>query len=111
MNFDNLKNLTSSENMEHLKEKAGDIKEKVVETAHTVAEKAGELGKKFENNETVRNLSEKAAAGAQKVKEIAERLPGVAVDKADDNKVDPKLVKQDVKHLNNDPASDQTPVV
>lgn len=35
--------------------------------------------------------------------------PGVAPDIADDEKVDPALVKQDVKELNNNPRSTDGP--
>lgn len=111
MNFDDIKNFASSEKMADLKEKAGEVKEKVVEGARTVEEKAKELGKKFENNQTVRNLSDKAAAGASKVKEMADRLPGIAVDKAEDNKVTPQLVNERTKVLNDNPRSDETKVV
>lgn len=38
-------------------------------------------------------------------KKPVDKYPGVAVDKADDDKVNPCLVRQDTKILNNNPHS------
>lgn len=49
---------------------------------------------------------EKNTKTTVKQQEIAEKdFPGAAIDYADDNKVDPKMVKKDVKELNNNPRN------
>lgn len=98
MNFDNLKNLASSENIANLKEKASEV-------AHTVSEKAGEIGKSV-NNDTVKNLAGKVGVGAKKIEDALGNLPGAAVDKADDNKATACLEKQETSLLNNNPRND-----
>lgn len=97
MNFNDLKNLASSENIANLKEK-------VSEVAHTVSEKAGDLGKSI-NNDTVKNLANKAGQAAKKVEDAIGHLPGIAVDKADNNKTTPRLEKQETAMLNNNPRN------
>ncbi len=37
----------------------------------------------------------------------ADRFPGAAVDYADSERVDPKMVKRDVKNLNNNPRNNK----
>lgn len=97
MDLNALKNLASSENIANLKEKAGDL-------AHTVAEKAEEIGKNV-NMDTVKSFAGKVGEGARKIEDALENLPGAAANRADDNKVNPSLVKQDTKILNNNPRN------
>lgn len=98
MNFNDLKNLANSENI-------ANIKEKVSEVAHTVSEKAGDVGKSI-NNDTVKNLANKAGMAAKKVEEAIGKFPGVAVDAADGDKTSACLEKQDTRLLNNNPRND-----
>lgn len=97
MNLNDLKNLANSENLSNLKDK-------VSEVAHTVTEKAGDLGKSI-NNDTVKNLANKAGAAAKKVEDALGHLPGVAVDKADKNKATATLEKEETAMLNNNPRN------
>ena len=97
MDLDALKNLASSDNIANLKEKAGDL-------AHTVAEKAEQIGKSV-NMDAVKSFAGKVGEGAKKVENALENLPGAATDKGDDNRVNPKLVEQDTRMLNNNPRN------
>lgn len=104
MDFNDIKNLASSEKLEELKEKAASLKEKAEDIAQTVAEKAEQVGKSV-NVDSVKSMAGKVGDGAKKFVDAIDRFPGVANDKADDGKVDPRLVKQDTKMLNNNPRS------
>lgn len=98
MNLNDLKNLASSENIANLKDK-------VSEVAHTVSEKAADLGKSV-NNDTLKNLANKAGTTAKKVEDAIGHFPGMAVDAADDDKASPCLEKQETSLLNNNPRND-----
>lgn len=47
----------------------------------------------------------------QEVEKALQDLPGAAIDTADNEKVDPALVEERTKTLNDNPRKDQTPVV
>lgn len=57
------------------------------------------------NNKTKQILGDDAA----KIEEAARNLPGAAVNRADDNKDNRCLNKQDVRLLNDNPRSDDGP--
>lgn len=97
MELNDLKKFADKENLENLKEKAAEL-------AHNIAEKSKELGSKI-NNETVHNFSEKVKGGATKIENALRDLPGAAIDKADDNKTNPGLVKERTQTLNNNPRN------
>lgn len=97
MELNDLKNLASSENIANLKDKAKDV-------AHTVAEKAEEIGKSV-NMDAVKNIAGKVGSAAKKIDSALENLPGAAVNSADKNKADSCLEKQDTRMLNNNPRN------
>ena len=97
MDFNDIKNRASSE-------KLADIKEKAEEVARTVAEKAEKIGDSV-NIDSVKSMAGKVGEGAKKFVNAIDHFPGASGDKADDGKVDPCLVKQDTKMLNNNPRN------
>lgn len=52
--------------------------------------------------ETKRNKSTNSCPAGKKEEDV-EQFPGVAIDCADDEKVDPRLIKERTKTLNNNP--------
>lgn len=104
MDFNDIKNLASSDKLSDLKDKAAALKEKAEDVAHTVAEKAEQIGKSV-NIDGVKSMAGKVGEGAKKFANAIDHFPGVSEDKADDGKVDPDLVKQDTKMLNNNPRN------
>lgn len=97
MNIDDLKNLASSE-------KIADLKEKVSDVAHTVAEKAEQIEKSIANDK-IKNLADKLGEGAKKVESMFDDVPGIAINKGDGGKVSEKLVDERTKALNNNPRN------
>ncbi len=104
MDLNDIKNFASGEKLADLKEKAFSLKEKAEDVAHTVAEKAEQIGKSV-NVDSVKSMAGKVGDGAKKFADAINHFPGVSDNKADDGKVDPKLVKQDTKMLNNNPRN------
>ena len=107
MDFNEIKNFASGDKLADLKEKAAALKEKAEDVAQTVAEKAEQIGKSV-NVDGVKSLAGKVGDGAKKFAHAIDHLPGVTTDRAEGGVVDPGLVKQDTKMLNNNPRnSDQ----
>ncbi|MDE6282396.1 MAG: hypothetical protein K2L97_00225 [Muribaculaceae bacterium] len=104
MDFNDIKNFASSEKLGDLKDKAASLKDKAGEVAHTVADKAAEIGKSV-NIDSVKSVADKVGEGAKKFASAIDHLPGAAVDAADKNKVDNCEVKQDTRMLNNNPRN------
>lgn len=104
MDFNDIKNLASGENLAGLKEKASALKEKAEDVAQTVAEKADQIGKSV-NVDSVKSLAGKVGEGAKKFANAIDHFPGVTENRADDGAVNPELVKQDTKMLNNNPRN------
>lgn len=107
MDFNDIKNLASSDKLADLKEKAEELKEKAGDIAQTVADKAAQIGQSV-NIDGVKSVAGKVGESAKKFANAIDHFPGVTENRADDGEVDPKLVKQDTKMLNNNPRnSDQ----
>lgn len=107
MDFNDIKNFASGEKLADLKDKASALKEKAEDVAQTVAEKAEQIGKSV-NVDSVKSLAGKVGDGAKKFANAIDHFPGVSDNRADDGAVDPCLIKQDTKMLNNNPRnSDQ----
>lgn len=104
MDLNDIKNLASSEKISELTDKASALKNKVEDVAHTVAEKAEQVGKSV-NVDCVKSVAGKVGEKAKKLADAIDYIPGAATGVADDEKVDPSLVKQETRMLNNNPRN------
>lgn len=62
------------------------------------------------NINDLKNVADKADDSARKIENVVDSLPGVAVDKADEDRVSPALVKERTKTLNNNPRNNDAAV-
>ena len=104
MDLNEIKQMASSDRLSDLKEKAAALKERAEDAAHTVVEKAEQIGKKV-NVDGMKSLAGKVGDGVKKFAHSIDRFPGVTDNRADDGAVDPCRVKQDTKMLNNNPRN------
>lgn len=90
MDLNDIKNLASSEKISELTDKASALKNKVEDVAHTVAEKAEQIGESI-NVDCVKSVAGKVGEKAKKLADAIDHIPGASTGVADDEKVDPVL--------------------